>query len=301
MSVLDSSVGNENTLWFLEHLNKPDNSKEEETVDVYVLDSGIQFKHSEFENRAKYAGYDPVDQSNIGTTNYKPQRGRDCNGHGTLVASLIGGKTYGVAKNVNLFSVRVLGCNRAAPWSIVLDGLNFIASEVVGRKRPAIVSMALSGSRHLSIDLAIRALHTKNILVVASAGNSHSDACQNTPSSNSQVLTVGAVDENNMIYQESNYGSCVDVFAPGASITGAEHSCPTCIVDDASGTSFAAALVCGIAAAQLSRSPLIGPTELKRKVIDVSSAGLIDFSSIPRNFRATTPNKLARLGMSILL
>ena len=174
---------------------------------MYILDSGIQFKHTEFENRAKYAGYDPVDQSNIGTANYKSQYGIDCNGHGTLVASLIGGKTYGIAKNVNLFSVRVLGCDRAAPWSVVLDGLNFIASEVVERNRPAIVSMALSGSRHTSIDLAIGVLHTKNILVVSSAGNLHSDACQYTPSSNSKVLTVGAINESNAIYQESNYGT----------------------------------------------------------------------------------------------
>ena len=89
---------------------------------------------------------------------------------------------------------------------------------------------------------------------------------------------------------------CVDIFAPGASITGAEHSCAACIVDGVSGTSLAAPLVCGIAAVHLSRYPLTGPAELKQKIIDISSTGLINFNTIPSDFQATTPNKLASYG-----
>ena len=260
---------------------------------MYVLDTGIDFEHSEFGNRAKYAGYDPFDQYNIGVAGYKPQRGRDCNGHGTLVASLIGGKTYGVAKNVNLFSVRVLGCDRAAPWSIVLDGLNFIVNEVSGRKRPAIVSMALSGSHHASVNSAIEYLYDRNVLVIASAGNLGNNACNYSPSSKNQVLTVGAIGEDNIIYPKSNYGACIDIFAPGESITGAEHACPTCTIDGASGTSLAAALVCGIAAVHLSRYPLINPATLKQKIIDISSEDLIYFTS---DSQASSPNRLASFG-----
>lgn len=297
-------------LWFLDRLNQHNlpldhifddsfSSKDEGAVDVYVLDSGIQFQHSEFENRAKYAGYDPVDQyylTTVGTADYKPQNGKDCNGHGTLVASLIGGKTYGTAKKVNLLSVRVLGCDRAAPWSVILDGLNFVSNEISRRKRPAIVSLAVSGNRHPSIDTAISTLHEKNVLVVVSAGNAHSDACSYSPSSNSQVLTVGATNRVDKIYEESNYGPCVDIFAPGELIEGAEHSCPTCTIDDVNGTSLAAPLVCGIAAVYLSRSPLMAPTDLKQIVIDIATKNVINFGSIPLSYQSTTPNRMAKLG-----
>ena len=294
-------------LWFLDRLNQPklplDNilpddrhRDEEETVDVYVLDTGIEYEHSEFENRAKYAGFDPYDQYHVSTPDYKPQDGRDCNGHGTLVASLIGGKTYGTAKKVNLLSVRVLGCDKAAPWSVILDGLNFVIKEVQVRKRPAIVSLAMVGSSHSSIDTAISTLHDKNVLVVVSAGNSHSDACSRSPSSNSQVLTVGATTMNDSIYEESDYGSCVDIFAPGELIEGADYSCPTCRLINMNGTSLAAPLVCGIAAVHLSHSPLIEPTELKKRVVSVASKDVIDHSSVPTDKRSATPNKLANFG-----
>ena len=297
-------------LWFLDRLNQPNlpldhifdhsfNGKEEETVDVYVLDSGIQFQHSEFENRAKYAGYDPVDQyylTTIGTADYKPQNGKDCNGHGTLVASLIGGKTYGTAKKANLLSVRVLGCDGAAPWSVILDGLDFVSNEISRRKRPAIVSLAVSGGRHPSIDTAISTLHDKNVLVVVSAGNSHGDACSFSPSSNGQVLTVGATNRNDDIFNESNYGPCVDIFAPGELIEGAEYSCSTCTIDDVNGTSLAAPLVCGIAAVHLSRSPLVAPNDLKQTVIDIATKNVISFTSIPLRYQSTTSNRMAKLG-----
>ena len=304
---VNESMETSSNLWFLDRLNQPNlpldniftdnlNRDEEETVDVYVLDTGIAYEHSEFENRAKYAGYDPYDQYHLSTSNYEPQNGRDCNGHGTLVASLIGGKTYGTAKKVNLLSVRVLGCDRAAPWSIILDGLNFVSKEISVRKRPAIVSLAIGGSSHSSIDTAISNLHDENVLVVVSAGNSHSDACSHSPSSNSQVLTVGATTVNDSIYEESDYGSCVDVFAPGELIEGADYSCPTCRLIDRNGTSLAAPLVCGIAAVHLSHSPLMGPIELKQQVIDVASKDVIDLSSVPSNQRTITPNKLANFG-----
>ena len=300
----NSTCKNENYLWFLDRLNQlylpldniytdTFNIQEEETIDVYVLDSGIEVDHAEFENRAKYAGYDPMDEYHFTTANvpdYKPQNGRDCNGHGTLVASLIGGKTYGTAKKVNLFSVRVLDCQLSGATSVILDGLNFVATEVSERNRPAIVSMALRGTIHSSLNTAITTLHNKHILIVGSAGNIHRDACSYFPGSNSLVLRVGAATANDTIYEKSNYGSCVDLFAPGENIRGAEPSCSTCATQGASGTSLASALVCGIAAVHLSRFPLMKPTQLKRKIIDVSAKDVL--SSLPSN----TPNRLVTFG-----
>ena len=166
LKTANNSIANntDDYLWFLDRLDQAnlplDNLYtetfhiQEEPVDVYVLDSGIEFDHSEFENRAKYAGYDPMDEYHFTTArvpNYKPQRGRDCNGHGTLVASLIGGKTYGTAKKVNLFSVRVLNCQLSGATSVILDGLNFIAAEVSKKRRSVIVNMALQGVIHSSL------------------------------------------------------------------------------------------------------------------------------------------------------
>ena len=259
------------------------------------MDSGIEFNHSEFENRAKYAGYDPMDEYHFTTGNvpdYKPQNGRDCNGHGTLVASLIGGKTYGTAKKVNLVSVRVLNCQLSGATSVILDGINFIATEVSERKRPAIVSMALRGTKHSSLDMAITTLHNKQVLIVGSAGNTHSDACDHFPGSNNKVLRVGATTANDTLYEKSNYGRCVDVFAPGENVQGAEPSCPTCATQGVSGTSLASALVCGIAAVHLSHSPLMKPADLKRKIIDVSSKNVLNLSSVP----SSTPNRLVNFG-----
>ena len=304
-SIANNSTANntDDYLWFLDRLDQAnlplDNLYtetfhiQEEPVDVYVLDSGIEFDHSEFDNRAKYAGYDPMDEYHFTTArvpNYKPQRGRDCNGHGTLVASLIGGKTYGTAKKVNLFSVRVLDCQLSGATSVILDGLNFIAAEVSEKRRPVIVNMALQGTIHSSLNSAINTLHNKNVLIVGSAGNDYSDACNYFPGSNSHVLRVGATTASDSLYQDSNYGQCVDIFAPGENIKGAEPSCPTCTTEKVSGTSLASALVCGIAAVHLSRTPLMKPTDLKKKIIELSSKNVLHLND------SATPNRLVNFG-----
>jgi len=279
-------------------------------VDVYVLDSGILYDHSEFENRAKYAGYDPIDDSHISTENYQKRSGRDCNGHGTLVASLIGGKNFGIAKEANLISVRVLNCQLAGTTSEILDGLNFIATEVTHRRRPAIVSMALRGTIHSSLTTAITTLHNKDALIVGSAGNAHSIACNYFPANSNLVLRVGASTEDDQIYERSNYGSCVDVFAPGSNIYGPEINCPTCHTNNRyfhHGTSLASAIVCGIAAVHLSGSPL-KPSFLKDKIIELSIKDVLNLTSVQDTLNLTsvqdtldlnltsTPNRLANIG-----
>jgi len=169
--------------WFLDRLDQIvpplDSSYEPLTgngkgVDVYVLDTGINYQHQEFGYRAKYAGYDPVDQYEYAKNiqNYTPRSGVDCHGHGTHVASLIGGKTYGTAREANLYSVRVLRCDSSAPLSIVLDGLDFLATIIPKRSQNAIVVLAFSGSLSPSVNDAIESLHRQDA-VITSAHRAH--------------------------------------------------------------------------------------------------------------------------------
>jgi hypothetical protein len=266
-----------------------------EGVDIYILDTGINFDHEEFEYRAKYAGYDPVDQFLQGTDSFQRMSGRDCHGHGTHVASLVGGRKYGVAKKASLYSVRVLRCENSAPLSTVLDGLDFVSSIVPKRGRNAIISISLTGSFHHSINDAIETLYRQGIPVVVAAGNDHIDACTTSPASSVHAITVGATTRDDSLYEHSNYGSCVDIFAPGESLWGADYSCPDCEISR-SGTSQAVGLVSGVAAVYLSRSPFHTPSQLKQKIIDQSLEGVINLDAVPGNVRSATPNRLLNIG-----
>jgi len=138
-----------------------------EGVDIYILDTGVNYQHEEFENRARYPGYDPMDVY-LGTS--PPQRGADCFGHGTHVASLAAGKTFGSAKKATIYSVRVLDCQNSGPWTTVLDGLDYVARVIGERNRPAIVSMSLGGGYTQSVNTAVQSLHSLGIIVVVAAG-----------------------------------------------------------------------------------------------------------------------------------
>ena len=266
-------------------------------MDIYILDTGITFDHEEFEYRAKYAGYDPVDQYLQGTNSFQRMSGRDCHGHGTHVASLVAGKTFGVAKKASLYSVRVLRCDNSAPWSIILDGLDFVSSIVPERGRNAIVSISVSGSFHRSVNDAIKALYQQGIPVVVAAGNNHGDACSRSPASSAYAITVGATNSENGLYALTNYGRCVDIFAPGVSLLGALYNCRNCVAN-MTGTSQAVPLVSGAAAVYLSESPLLTPSQLKQKVLDNSLEGIINFDVIPETQRSVTPNRLLSIGKS---
>ena len=269
-----------------------------EGVDVYILDSGINYDHDEFESRAKYAGYDAVDAyESFGNSTAQLRKGRDCHGHGTHVASLCGGKTFGAAKKVMLYSLRVLRCDNSAPWSVVLDGLDNAAKLISERKRPAVISMSLGGGYHQAINDMLQAMEHKGFNVVVAAGNGKSDACRNSPASSPHVITVGGTRDGDNIYDYgsgTNYGRCVDVFAPGQSIKAADYLCANCSVTF-SGTSMSTPLVSGVAAVYLSRQPLLSVTELKEKIVSESVEGKIDFMGIPVEYWTQTPNRLLQV------
>ena len=255
-----------------------------EGVDIYILDSGISYQHTDFGNRAKYSGYDPMDVHHGQTMN-----GSDCQGHGTHVASNAAGKKYGVAKKATLYSVRVLGCQNNAPFSTLLEGMDHAMEMIALRKRPAIVSMSLRGGYSQSVNDAVQTLYESGIPVVVAAGNDQTDACRWSPASAPNAITVGGSANGDTLYSLTNYGSCVDIFAPGDSIIGADYLCNDCS-RTASGTSYAAPIVSGAIAILLQRKPLLTPGEVFSELISLAVNNSLNFSMIPSNFRATTPN-----------
>ena len=244
------------------------------------------------------SGYDPHDAyERVKHPDAVPMRGQDCHGHGTHVASLCGGKTFGTAKKVTIYSVRVLSCRNSAPWSVVLDGLDFVSQIIPKRMRPAIVTMSLSGSIHSSVNSAIQELYQKNIPVVTVAGNGENDCCSLSPASSPHALTVAGTRGDDGLYhigQGTNYGKCVDLFAPAEQILGANHLCSNCS-KILSGTSMAAPLVAGIVAVHLSRQPLMTSAQIMEKMINESVKGAINFQGIPDDYRPLTPNRFATL------
>ncbi|XP_030847578.1 uncharacterized protein LOC115918824 [Strongylocentrotus purpuratus] len=231
-------------------------------VNVYVLDTGIAPDSLYFEGRA-VAAFDSVGQGDYGI---------DCQGHGTHCAGTVGSSLYGVAKGVNLFGVRVLNCRGSGSWSGVVAGVDFVATS--GQK-PAVASMSLGGGRNYALDDALKSLIIDaGITVVAAAGNSDDDACRYSPAGVEQVITVGAtaVDDERAYF--SNYGECVDVFAPGvdipsAYIGGIEET------RTFSGTSMACPHVTGAVAILLANNPNLTPAEIAAKVIEMSTKDLV--------------------------
>ena len=285
--------------WYLDRLDQPSLPLDYqyqpigdgEGVDVYIVDSGINYQHYEFQHRAKYAGYDAVD-------NHYPQRksqnGSDCHGHGTHVASLAGGVKYGSAKKANLFSVRVLDCNNRAPWSVVLDGLDYAARLIRDRKRPAVVSMSLGGNRQLAANAAVTYLTRLGVPVVVAAGNQGKNACDTSPAGAPTAITVAATCSNDCLYRATNLGSCVDIFAPGCNVEAAGHSCKNC-TKVLSGTSMAAPLVAGVVAIHLQRQPFLTPNDILQRLTNSSSKNVICFEGVSNKLSEDTPNKLLQV------
>ena len=243
-------------------------------------------------------GYDPYDAFNQRKGLHSiPRQGQDCHGHGTHVASLCGGKTFGAAKKVTIYSVRVLSCENSAPWSVVLDGLDFVSQIIPRRMKPAIVTMSLSGLYHESVNEAIKELHQKNIPVITVAGNGETDCCSRSPASSPHTITVAGTRIGDGLYRigkGTNFGRCVDIFAPGELILGANYLCKNCS-KLLSGTSMAAPIVAGIAAIHMSRKPLMTPAQIKERLINDSLKGVVDFRGMPENYHSLTPNRLVHL------
>lgn len=214
-------------------------------VNAFIIDTGVRQDHVEFTGRLK-PGYSAV-QDNNGTN--------DCNGHGTHVAGTVGGSTWGGAKGVSLIPVRVLNCTGTGSWSGVIAGVDWVAGSTL---RPAVANMSLGGGISTSVNAAVAGAVSKGVTMVVAAGNSSADACNYSPSGEPSAITVGASDSGDARASYSNYGACVDMFAPGSAITSAWNSSATA-TNTLSGTSMATPHVTGIAALALAANPTASP------------------------------------------
>ena len=263
-------------------------------VDVYVVDTGIDYAHSEFGGRALFGGFDKVPfQTTAGN-------GSDCHGHGTHVASLIGGKTFGVAKKVKLYSIRVLNCNNRGWISHLVTALESIAKRVLQTKNPSVINLSLSGPHSILLDKVIKNLYDMGVPMVTAAGNGKSDACKYSPGSSQLVLTVGAtsIDDSSFFYATgpgTNLGSCVDVFAPGYYVLGASLKCNNCC-KTWSGTSMATGLVSGIVALNLEKHPGMTTQQIYDKVLNDATDGAVKLTlgRFPFNLINQTVTKLVK-------
>ena len=214
-------------------------------IKAFIIDTGIRPDHSEFTGRLQ-AGYTAVADGN-GTT--------DCNGHGTHVAGTVGGTTWGVAKSVALIPVRVLDCAGSGSYSGVIAGVDWVAASAL---RPAVANMSLGGGASSAVNAAVAGAVSKGVVMVVAAGNNNRNACQFSPASEPSAITVGATTSSDSRASYSNYGSCVDIFAPGSSITSAWNTASNAI-NTISGTSMASPHVAGVAALALQANPGVTP------------------------------------------
>ena len=220
-------------------------------VTAYIVDTGIRTTHREFVGRIPRGTYvDYGDGSGV----------EDCNGHGTHVASTIGGTTYGVAKSVQLVPVKVFSCAGSTTVSAVIAGLDWVISDHTAGT-PAVVNMSLGGSASSALDEAVSAVIADGISVVIAAGNDAGDACDFSPGRVTAAITVGASQIDDSTAGYSNYGSCLDVYAPGSNIAAAWIGSDTASTL-MSGTSMAASHVTGAVARVLETAPGASPAQV---------------------------------------
>ncbi|HEX8671688.1 MAG TPA: S8 family peptidase, partial [Longimicrobium sp.] len=239
-------------------------------VRVYVIDTGIRTDHVEFGGRAS-AGYDAY-----GGT------GQDCNGHGTHVAGTAGGSTYGVAKGVTLVGVRVLDCNGSGSWSAVIAGVDWVTQNHV---KPAVANMSLGGGAYTAVDDAVNNSIAAGVTYAIAAGNDGADACNYSPARVAAALTVGNSTSSDARAATSNYGSCLDLFAPGTDITSAWHTSSTA-TNTISGTSMASPHVAGVAALYLEGNPTAAPATVASAIINAA------YTNKLTNIGTGSPNRL---------
>jgi len=256
-------------------------------VTAYIIDTGIRGTHSEFGGRVA-SGYTAIADAR-GTS--------DCAGHGTHVAGTVGGATYGVAKQVTLRPVRVLDCNGDGTDSGVIAGVDWVTSHHT--TGPAVANMSLGGGVSSALDTAVTNSINDGITYAVAAGNEDADACDSSPARAAAALTVGSTmsTDSRSIHSfwASNWGSCLDLFAPGSNITSAWYTGDTATAV-LSGTSMATPHVAGVAALYLQGSPGDSPATVAGAILNGATTGVVT------NAGTGSPNRLlySRLGARLV-
>ena len=229
-------------------------------VHAYVIDSGIRATHGEFGSRAT------LDANFVGDG-----RSDDCLGHGSHVAGTVGGATVGVARSVRIHAVRVFGCSRTTTSAIIIAGVDWVTANA---QRPAVINMSLGGGSNAAIDSAVQAAINAGIPAAVSAGNDGADACNNSPARLAAAITVANSDRNDARWTTSNFGICVDLFAPGTSIVSASHLSDTGTAT-MTGTSMASPHVAGVVALYLQRHRTATPAQVRAAIQSHGTGGVI--------------------------
>ncbi|MFC0029675.1 S8 family serine peptidase [Micromonospora chaiyaphumensis] len=245
-------------------------------VRAYIIDTGVLFGHNDFGGRA-VSGFDAVDGGSAD----------DCNGHGTHVAGTVGGSSYGVAKGVQIVGVRVLNCQGSGTNAQVVSGIDWVTANAV---KPAVANMSLGGSANSSIDTAVTNSINSGITYAVAAGNgdilgNRQNACNYSPARVASAITVGATQNNDAAASFSNYGTCVDILAPGVNITSAWYT-GTSATNTISGTSMASPHVAGAAALVLSANPSWSPQQVRDSLVNNATPNVVT------NVGTGTPNRL---------
>ncbi|MZE79021.1 S8 family peptidase [Streptomyces xinghaiensis] len=244
-------------------------------VTAYVIDTGVRVTHQDFEGRASL-GYDAIDGDNSAD---------DGHGHGTHVAGTIAGASHGVAKKAKIVAVRVLDDNGSGTTAGVVAGIDWVAENASG---PSVANMSLGGGADAALDAAVRTAISSGVTFAVAAGNESRNASTGSPARVTEAITVASSTSGDQQSSFSNFGSVVDLYAPGSSITSTWNSGDSS-TNTISGTSMATPHVAGAAAVYLSGHTTAGPAQVASALTGGATSGAI------KNATGGTPNKLLKI------
>jgi subtilisin family serine protease len=276
------TVEQSDAVWGLDRIVPPLDTKYRYKYDgtgviSYIVDTGIRVSHVDFEGRAS-----------CGFSAYGNDDCIDTDGHGTHVAGIVGGETYGVAKNVTLVAVKVLSDGTGS-----IDGIVAGIDYVIGRKKnspitPMVINMSLGGFYNSILNSAVSAAVSAGIVTVVAAGNDGRDACYYSPASAASAITVGSTTNTDTLSSFSNIGACVDILAPGSSIISTWHTSDVATTS-LSGTSMASPYVAGVAVLHLQKNPSLTTSAA---ISAIRADALVGVIKIPWSWTKSTPNLL---------
>ncbi|XP_018525742.1 proprotein convertase subtilisin/kexin type 9 isoform X2 [Lates calcarifer] len=302
----DSSIFAQSAPWNLQRLLQPHGSSSENATyqppndgrmaEVYLMDGSVQSSHREVEGRVLITDFNDVPEED-GVRVHR--QASQCNSHGTHIAGVVSGSDSGVARGAGINLVRVLNCQGKGTVSGALAGMEYIRATLLARPMNAVVVLLpFIGGFSRSLNAACRDMVANGAVVIAAAGNYREDACLYSPASEPEVITVGAVNAADQLMSQgaggTNFGRCVDLFAPGDDIVSASSDCSTCFTTR-SGTSQAAAHAAGVAAVILSSNQNMSPVQVLQTMLHHSIGNTVNLLSLSDTHRLTTPNLVAAM------